>query len=108
MAELASANSARAFGLYPRKGTVAPGADADLTIIDLELEQTVHPELLLSAQDFTPFNGMRLRGWPTHTIRGGEVVFVHGQVLGQPKGRYLHRPLRWAAAASEVRVAPFA
>ncbi|MDQ7829525.1 MAG: dihydroorotase family protein [Armatimonadota bacterium] len=101
IAELASANSARAFGLYPRKGTIAPGADADLTIVDPEWEQEVHPELLLSAQDFTPFAGARLRGWPTHTVRGGQVVFAHGEVVGEPTGRYLHRPLRVEAPAGE-------
>ncbi len=94
VAELASANSARAFGLYPRKGAVTPGADADLAVVDLEREQEVHPELLLSAQDFTPFEGMRLRGWPVYTIRGGQVVFAHGQIRGAPTGRYLRRPLR--------------
>ncbi|MCS7236399.1 MAG: amidohydrolase family protein [Armatimonadota bacterium] len=94
VAELASANSARAFGLYPRKGTLTPGADADLAVVDLEREQEVHPELLLSAQDFTPFEGMRLRGWPVYTIRGGQVVFANGQIRGGPTGRYLRRPLR--------------
>ncbi len=94
VAELASANSARAFGLYPRKGTVAPGADADLTVVDPEREQEVHPELLLSAQDFTPFAGMKLRGWPVYTIRRGEVAFARGEVVAPPKGRYLRRPLQ--------------
>lgn len=93
VAELASANSARAFGLYPRKGTVTPGADADLAVVDLDREQEVRPEVLLSAQDFTPFEGMRLRGWPVCTIRGGQVVFAGGEVRGRPTGRYLRRPL---------------
>ena len=94
VAELASANSARAFGLYPRKGTIVPGADADVAVVDLEREQEVHPEVLLSAQDFTPFEGMRLRGWPVCTIRGGQVMFKEGEILGKPTGRYLRRPLR--------------
>jgi dihydropyrimidinase/allantoinase len=94
VAELASANSARAFALYPRKGTVVPGADADLAVVDLEREQEVHPEVLLSAQNFTPFQGMRLRGWPVCTIRGGQVVFKEGEIVGKPTGRYLRRPLR--------------
>ncbi|MDQ7850374.1 MAG: dihydroorotase family protein [Armatimonadota bacterium] len=104
VAELASANSARAFGLYPRKGTIGPGADADLTVVDLEREQEVHPEVLLSAQDFTPFAGMRLRGWPVYTIRRGELVFANGHVVGQPTGRYLHRPLRADAGVEHDRV----
>ncbi|MDQ7850997.1 MAG: amidohydrolase family protein, partial [Armatimonadota bacterium] len=93
IAELLSANSARAFALYPRKGTIAPGSDADLTIIDLEREQVVAPEVLHSAQDFTPFAGMRVRGWPTHTILRGRVVFADGRVIGQRTGQYVRRPV---------------
>ncbi|MDQ7843419.1 MAG: dihydroorotase family protein [Armatimonadota bacterium] len=93
IAELASANSARAFALYPRKGTIAPGSDADLTVIDPDREHTVTPEVLLSAQDFTPFAGMRVRGWPTHTILRGRVVYADGKVAAPPRGRYLRRPV---------------
>lgn len=93
VAELASANSARAFGLYPQKGTIAPGSDADLTIIDPNREATVQPDVLLSAQDFTPFAGMRVRGWPTHTILRGRVAYREGKVVGPPGGRYLRRPV---------------
>jgi dihydropyrimidinase/allantoinase len=90
--ELASANPARAFGLYPRKGTIAVGADADLVVLDPAREQVVTPAALHSAQDFTPFAGMRVRGWPTHTLLGGRVVFENGRVKGRPAGRYLKRP----------------
>lgn len=93
VAELASANSARAFGLYPVKGAIAPGSDADLTVLDPNTEQVVAPEILLSAQDFTPFAGMRIRGWPTHTILRGRVVYRDGKVEGPPTGRYLRRPV---------------
>jgi len=93
IAELASANSARAFALYPQKGTIAPGSDADLTVIDPDRELTVAPEVLLSAQDFTPFAGMRVRGWPTHTILRGRIVYANGRVVAAPVGRYLRRPV---------------
>ena len=93
IAELASANSARAFALYPRKGTIAPGSDADLTIIDPDRELTVAPEVLQSAQDFTPFAGMKVRGWPAQTILRGRVVFDNGAVTGKPGGRYIRRPV---------------
>jgi len=92
IAELASANPARAFGLYPKKGALAVGADADLVVLDPEREQVVTPALLQSAQDFTPFAGLRVRGWPTHTVLRGEVVFENGKVRGRPAGRYLPRP----------------
>ena len=88
-----SANPARAFGLYPRKGTIAVGSDADLVVLDPNREQIVTPETLHSAQDFTPFAGVRVRGWPTHTLLRGQVVFQDGAVRGQPAGRYVKRPV---------------
>jgi dihydropyrimidinase/allantoinase len=88
---LASTNPARAYGLYPRKGTIAVGSDADLAIIDPDLEHTVSPEILLSKQDHTPFDGFTLRGWPEVTILRGQVVYREGEVVGEPAGRYLMR-----------------
>jgi dihydroorotase-like cyclic amidohydrolase len=93
IAELASANPARAFGLFPRKGTIAVGSDADLAIVDPEKEQAVSPAVLHSAQNFTPFAGMRVRGWPVSTILRGAVAFRDGMVAGAPRGRFLKRPL---------------
>jgi dihydropyrimidinase/allantoinase len=93
IAELASANSARAFALYSRKGMIALGGDADLAVIDPEKELTVTPEVLQSAQDFTPFAGKKVRGWPTHTILRGQVVYANGTVVGNPGGRYIRRPV---------------
>ena len=93
IAELASANPARAFGLYPKKGTIAVGSDADLVVLDPRREQVVTPEVLGSAQDFTPFAGMHVRGWPTHTLLRGQPVFQDGRVRGAPQGRYVKRPV---------------
>jgi dihydroorotase-like cyclic amidohydrolase len=100
IAELASANPARAFGLYPRKGTLAVGSDADLVVLDPDREQVITPDVLHSAQDFTPFAGMRVRGWPTHTILRGRVVFQDGRVLGRPAGEYVKRPVPPADTSS--------
>jgi dihydropyrimidinase/allantoinase len=91
--ELASANPARAFGLFPRKGAIAVGADADLVVVDPDREQTIAPAVLHSAQDFTPFAGMRVKGWPTHTFLRGRLVFDGKDVLGAPAGRYVKRPV---------------
>jgi len=93
IAELASANSARAFALYPRKGTIAPGSDADLAVIDPDKELTVAPEILQSAQDFTPFAGMKIRGWPTHTVLRGRLAYANGTIGMAPSGRYIRRPV---------------
>jgi dihydroorotase-like cyclic amidohydrolase len=91
IAEVAAAQPARAFNLFPRKGTIAVGSDADLAVVDLELEQHVTPELLRSAQDHTPFEGARVKGWPTTTILRGQVVLDGGEVTAGWPGRYLRR-----------------
>lgn len=92
VAALLSAQPAQTVGLYPRKGTIAVGADADLAIVDPELEAPVTTERLLSAQGHTPFEGFLVKGWPTQTIRAGRLMFDNGRVVGQPDGRYLKRP----------------
>lgn len=94
LAELAAANPANHFGLFPRKGTLVVGADADLAIVDLNKRQTVTPALSHSAQDFTPFDGIELTGWPTDTIVRGQVVFSNGQIVARPGvGQYIKRPV---------------
>jgi dihydroorotase-like cyclic amidohydrolase len=87
--ELASSNPARAFGLNPRKGAIAVGADADLAIVDLETQRTVTPQALLSAQEYTPFEGMQLIGWPDITMLRGKVVLKNAEPVGEPHGVYL-------------------
>jgi dihydropyrimidinase/allantoinase len=96
IAELAATNPARAYALAPRKGTITVGADADLAIVDLDREQVVAPELLLSGQDHTPFEGVTVRGWPVLTMLRGRVVFRDGEVTAPASGEYLVRPLRAA------------
>jgi dihydropyrimidinase/allantoinase len=93
IAELASSNPARAYALYPGKGVIAVGSDADLALLDLEREQVVSPELLHSAQDHTPFQGVRVKGWPSLTMLRGRVVYRDGQVVAPPSGEFLKRPL---------------
>jgi allantoinase len=97
IAELAAGEPARRFGLANRKGAIAPRMDADLAIVDPEREVTVTPDLLLSAQPYTPFAGLRLRGWVSHTVLRGRVAYESGKVSGAPTGQYLRRPLAAAA-----------
>ncbi|BCJ76702.1 dihydroorotase-like protein [Catellatospora sp. IY07-71] len=91
VAELASGNPARAYGLAGRKGGLMVGLDADLTIVDPELEQEVTTDLLLSGQDHCPFEGHKVKGWPVTTVVGGRVAYQDGQVLGTPTGRFVAR-----------------
>ncbi len=90
--ELASTNPARKFGLFPRKGAIAVGSDADLALYDLEKTQVIQVESLHSAQDHTPFAGFPFTGWPVMTILRGSVVFRDGEVQGTPRGKYIKRP----------------
>ncbi|HJU78838.1 MAG TPA: amidohydrolase family protein, partial [Nitrososphaeraceae archaeon] len=80
LSEVCSANTSRIFGLYPKKGTIMEGADADLTIIDLVKEQTVTPDILNSHSNYTIYDGWRLKGWPVMTIVRGKVVMEDGEV----------------------------
>lgn len=95
VAEVTSYNTARIFGMYPKKGTIQPGSDADLTIVDLDVEKKVTPELLQSYSDYTIYDGHRLKGWPVMTIVRGRVIMEDGQVdskaLGH--GEFVPRPV---------------
>jgi dihydropyrimidinase len=83
--ELTATNPAKAYGLHPRKGTIAVGSDADLVIWD-EREVTVRNAQLHHAVDYTPYEGMRLKAWPGLTLSRGEVVW-DGQNLQSRAGR---------------------
>jgi len=72
--ELTSTNPAKAYGLHPRKGTIAIGSDADLVVWD-ERELVLHNAALHHAVDYTPYEGMKLSAWPALTLAGGEVVW---------------------------------
>jgi dihydropyrimidinase len=74
LTEITSYNTARIFGLYPKKGTIHKESDADLVIVDLNLQKKVTPELLQSYSDYTIYDGWNLTGWPTTTIVRGNIV----------------------------------
>jgi dihydropyrimidinase len=87
---LTATNAAKIYGLYPRKGTVAIGADADLAVWDPEREVTVTNSILHHNVDYTPYEGMKLRGWPRFTVSRGEVVYADGQASAERgRGRFL-------------------
>jgi len=91
-AELTATGPAKLFGLYPQKGAIAVGSDADLVIWDSEREVLLQNELLHHATDYTPYEGLVLRGWPSVTISRGEVVYADGKVLSkQGRGQFIAR-----------------
>jgi dihydropyrimidinase len=86
---LTSTNAARMYGLYPRKGSIAIGGDADLVIWNEELDFELHNDLLHHRVDYTPYEGMRLNAWPALTLSRGEIVW-DGQAQGEPgRGQFL-------------------
>ena len=90
--EVTSTNAARLFGLFPRKGTIAVGSDADLTIWDPGLTRTVDCREMETNADYSPYDGWEVTGWPVATISRGEVVYQDGRVIGQPgRGRLVWR-----------------
>jgi dihydropyrimidinase len=89
---VASANPAKLFGLWPRKGCLAVGSDADLVAIDPDRSFRVSAAAMESRSDFDPYEGYEAKGWPVLTISRGEVVMRDGQVLGPAgRGRMLSR-----------------
>jgi len=99
LVQVTSADPARLFGLYPRKGRVAPLAHADFVIVDPDEEWTVGSGGLHSRCDHTPYEGLRARGRVVLTMARGRVVYRNGEFVGQAgAGRFLRRrptrPLR--------------
>jgi allantoinase len=76
-------NPAKIFGIYPRKGVIRNGADADLVIVDLKMKRRVSSENLHHKVGWTPYEGRRLKGWPTLTVRRGEIIYQDEQLVGK-------------------------
>ncbi|KUO69649.1 MAG: hypothetical protein APF77_15250 [Clostridia bacterium BRH_c25] len=74
---------AEIFNVYPRKGTLLPGSDADIAIIDLDMTKEVAVSELHSRSDFSIYEGKKLQGWPVTTIKSGKVVVKDGKYIGQ-------------------------
>ena len=88
-----SANTAKLFNIYPQKGSVSVGADADLVVWDPAGTKTLSVKTQHSKGDFNIFEGRTVRGIPSHTVSQGELVYVQGDLRAvQGKGRYIKRP----------------
>lgn len=83
LVEVTSYNAARLFGLYPKKGALEPGSDADLVIVDPDREVRVDLHTLHSVADGSPYEGYLARGWADLTIAGGEVVYEKGEIVAE-------------------------
>ena len=104
---ITSANCAKLFNLYPRKGCIVEGADADIAVWDPQATHTISARTQLSKGDFNIFEGRQVRGTATHTVSQGKLVYARGDVRAvQGAGRYVKRPAFGAdftAAALRVR-----
>lgn len=85
LVRVTSERTAQVFGVYPRKGAIRVGSDADFAIIDLNKVVTVDKKTMYSkARELTPYDGWKVRGWPVMTIVRGQVVMKDGDVIGEP------------------------
>ena len=90
MVRVCSTNTAKVFGLYPRKGTLAVGSDADLVLVDPDRDVTVSSAFYHGTTDWSVYDGWKLRGLPRLTVLRGQVVLDEFELVGSPgSGRYL-------------------
>ena len=91
--DLISSNAARILGMYPRKGAIAAGSDADLVILDPGLARTIQNKDLHES-DYTPWEGYQVGVWPCLTMLRGKIMVEDGQFFGKlSDGQYLKRKI---------------
>ena len=100
--DITSTNAAKIMGLYPQKGVLSPGSDADVTIIDPDFDRTLTMEDL-HLEDYSIWEGWHVKGWPTTTVLRGDVVIDDGELTddGQ-KGKYVKRCISGEVVRSPV------
>ena len=89
---LTSTNPAKLYGLYPQKGALVIGADADITLWDPAKQAAITQDNLHHGSDYTPYEGMQITGWPVRTILRGHTIMQDGEITGtKGGGRYQTR-----------------
>jgi dihydroorotase-like cyclic amidohydrolase len=100
LAQVASENPARIFGLYPKKGMIVPGADADLIVVDLKRRAKITKDLLHTVTPWSVYEGWDVTGWPVMTLVRGNIVMEwpdgepRAKVTDTSVGQYLKRQLK--------------
>jgi dihydropyrimidinase len=94
LTNITSQNTARIFGMYPKKGTIQKGSDADIVLVDLKKEGKVSAEALDGFSDYNVFEGWNLKGWPVKTMVRGNIVAEDFKIIGKPGfGKFVSRPV---------------
>jgi dihydropyrimidinase len=92
-AAVTATNAAKILGLYPKKGVLAPGSDADIVLIDPSIHKALTKEDF-HVSDYSPWEGWTIHGWPVTTILRGKVVVEGGKLYGSTAdGRLVHRKI---------------
>lgn len=101
---LTSTNNAKLYGLHPRKGTIAVGADADLALWNPERRVTITNSMLHHNVDYTPFEGLEVQGWPETVISRGEIIIEKNELRAEPgRGRFLMQETSSAWKTREIK-----
>jgi dihydropyrimidinase len=88
-----STNAAQIFNIYPRKGSISPGADADIVVWDPEATKTISAKTHFQKVDYNIFEGMTVTGCASHTLSRGKLVYANGQLdVERGAGQYVNRP----------------
>jgi dihydropyrimidinase len=91
--KLTSTNAAQIFNIYPRKGSISVGADADIVVWDPEATKTISAKTHHQNIDFNIFEGMKVKGCASHTISAAKVVYANGELkVERGAGKYIERP----------------
>jgi dihydropyrimidinase len=92
-ADITATNAARILGLYPKKGVIAPGSDADIVLIDPTIRKVLSRDDF-HVSDYSPWEGWPITGWPVLTLLRGKVIAERGKLLGSTSdGRLLTRKI---------------
>jgi dihydropyrimidinase len=90
---ITSSNAARIFNIYPRKGALAVGSDADIVVWDPSGSRTISAATHHSKVDFNIFEGMTVQGIPSHTLSRGRICYKEGELMAEEGyGKYIDRP----------------
>jgi dihydropyrimidinase len=103
LVDATSTRAAHLFGLFPRKGTIRIGSDADLAVVDLEATTTVRAETQYSAAEYSPWEGVEIPLKVVHTLVRGHFAVRDGELSQQPTGVYLPRERSGAAALAQAK-----